>query len=113
MLLSIKVSTHNIFVLCHRLKEHSTKVGARAVIMSPTRELSLQTFSVVQKLGYKMGLRTAVLVGGDSMTDQFQQLAANPDILIATPGMGSSICNPILQPSSFCGLIDQLKQQSC
>lgn len=55
--------------------------------MSPTRELSLQTFSVVQKLGFSIGLRTAVLVGGDSMTEQFQQLAANPDILIATPGM--------------------------
>ena len=31
-------------------------------------------------------LRTAVLVGGDAMEAQFAELAANPDILVATPG---------------------------
>ncbi|GMH34370.1 hypothetical protein BSKO_02204 [Bryopsis sp. KO-2023] len=75
-----------VIPMLEKLREHSNKVGARAVIVSPTRELSLQTFSVVQKLSYGMNLRTAVLVGGDSMTEQFKQLAANPDTLIATPG---------------------------
>jgi ATP-dependent RNA helicase DDX54/DBP10 len=31
-------------------------------------------------------LRTAVLVGGDAMEAQFAELAANPDVLVATPG---------------------------
>lgn len=31
-------------------------------------------------------LRTAVLVGGDALEAQFAELAANPDIIVATPG---------------------------
>jgi hypothetical protein len=31
-------------------------------------------------------LRTAVLVGGDSLEVQFEELANNPDIIVATPG---------------------------
>eukprot|EP00803_Ostreobium_quekettii_P005085 evm.model.scf_2506.1 EVM.evm.TU.scf_2506.1 scf_2506:380-9034(+) len=75
-----------VIPMLERLKEHSTKVGARAVVLAPTRELALQTYSVVQKLGHGMGLRTSVLVGGDALTSQFAQLAANPDIIVAAPG---------------------------
>ena len=35
-------------------------------------------------------LRTAVLVGGDSMEAQFSELASNPDIIVATPGASSA-----------------------
>lgn len=41
---------------------------------------------VVKELGRYLDLRTAVLVGGDSMEAQFAELAAFPDILVATPG---------------------------
>ena len=54
--------------------------------MSPTRELALQTAKVVKELGRYLNLRMAILVGGDSMEAQFAELAANPDIIIATPG---------------------------
>jgi hypothetical protein len=71
-----------------RLKAHSPKAGARAVILSPTRELALQTHKVVRELGKTSDLRTAVLVGGDAMEAQFAELANNPDIMVATPGGG-------------------------
>ena len=45
-----------------------------------------QTHKVVKELGRHTDLRTAVLVGGDSMEAQFAELAAFPDILVATPG---------------------------
>jgi hypothetical protein len=62
------------------------RAGARAVVLAPTRELALQTHKVVKELGRYTDLRTAVLVGGDSMEAQFAELAANPDIVVATPG---------------------------
>ena len=60
--------------------------GSRAVILSPTRELALQTAKVVKEIGRYTNLRQAILVGGDSMEAQFTELAANPDVIIATPG---------------------------
>ena len=56
------------------------------MVLAPTRELALQTHKVVKELGRYTDLRTAVLVGGDSLEAQFAELAANPDILVATPG---------------------------
>ena len=70
----------------YRLKAHSIKGGARAVLLAPTRELALQTHKVVQELSRYTNLRTAVLGGGDSMEAQFAELTANPDIIVATPG---------------------------
>lgn len=75
-----------VIPMIERLKTHSAKVGARAVIMSPSRELALQTLKVVKELGRGTDLRTVLLVGGDSLEDQFSDMNSNPDIIIATPG---------------------------
>ena len=48
-----------VIPLVERLKEHSARAGARAVILSPTRELALQTHKVVKELGRHSNLRTA------------------------------------------------------
>lgn len=68
-----------------RLKAPSP-AGARALILSPTRELALQTLKFTKELGKFTGLRTALILGGDKMEDQFAALHENPDIIIATPG---------------------------
>lgn len=75
-----------IIPMIERLRTHSAKVGARAIIMSPSRELALQTLKVVKELGKGTDLRTILLVGGDSLEEQFSSMASNPDIIIATPG---------------------------
>ncbi|KAI9484793.1 P-loop containing nucleoside triphosphate hydrolase protein [Zychaea mexicana] len=72
--------------LLERLKGHSAKVGARGLVLSPSRELALQTQKVCKEFGKHTDLRSCVLVGGDSLDDQFSMIASNPDILIATPG---------------------------
>ncbi|KAI9503710.1 P-loop containing nucleoside triphosphate hydrolase protein [Coemansia spiralis] len=69
-----------------RLKAHSMKVGARAIVLSPSRELALQTHQVTKELVKFTDLRAVPIVGGDSLEDQFGIMAANPDIIIATPG---------------------------
>ncbi|XP_072456470.1 ATP-dependent RNA helicase DDX54 isoform X4 [Notamacropus eugenii] len=69
-----------------KLKAHSAQTGARALILSPTRELALQTMKFTKELGKFTGLKTALILGGDKMEDQFAALHENPDIIIATPG---------------------------
>ncbi|KIW21393.1 hypothetical protein PV08_01973 [Exophiala spinifera] len=75
-----------VIPLIEKLKVHSTKVGARALILSPSRELALQTLQVVKDLGRGTDLRSILLVGGDSLEEQFSAMSNNPDIIIATPG---------------------------
>ncbi|CAN6439090.1 unnamed protein product [Victoria cruziana] len=72
--------------MLEKLREHLPQGGVRALILSPTRDLALQTFKFTKELGRYTDLRTSVLVGGDSMESQFEELAQSPDIIIATPG---------------------------
>jgi ATP-dependent RNA helicase DDX54/DBP10 len=58
----------------------------RGIILSPTRELSLQTLKVFNKLAADTDLRAIGIHGGEGMEKQFNLLASKPDIIIATPG---------------------------
>lgn len=69
-----------VIPMVEKLKTHSVKVGARAVILSPSRELALQTLKVVKELGRGTDLKCVLLVGGDSLEDQFGFMASNPDM---------------------------------
>jgi ATP-dependent RNA helicase DDX54/DBP10 len=75
-----------VIPMIERLKAHSARVGARALIMSPSRELAIQTLKVVKEFGRGTDLKCVLLVGGDSLEEQFGFMASNPDIVIATPG---------------------------
>ncbi|XP_037548242.1 ATP-dependent RNA helicase DDX54 [Nematolebias whitei] len=69
-----------------KLKAPQAQTGARALILTPTRELALQTMKFTKELGKYTGLKTALILGGDRMEDQFAALHENPDIIIGTPG---------------------------
>lgn len=75
-----------VIPMVDKLKMHSAKVGARAIILSPSRELALQTLKVVKEMSRGTDLRTILLIGGDSLEEQFSSMASNPDIVVATPG---------------------------
>ncbi|KAI6785451.1 ATP-dependent RNA helicase-like protein [Emericellopsis cladophorae] len=75
-----------VIPMIERLKNHSARFGSRALIMSPSRELAIQTLKVVKELGKGTDLKCVLLVGGDSLEEQFASMSANPDIVIATPG---------------------------
>lgn len=70
--------------------QHSPKYGARALVLVPTRELALQVLKVGKDLarGYNKGkdgdagepLRWGMIVGGDSLEEQYAMMAGNPDV---------------------------------
>ncbi|XP_037296451.1 LOW QUALITY PROTEIN: ATP-dependent RNA helicase DDX54-like [Manduca sexta] len=65
----------------------------RALILSPTRELALQTLRFVRELGKFTGLSSAAILGGESIEQQFSVMSGKaPDIVVATPGRFLHIC---------------------
>src|SRR5438034_11199623 len=63
-----------------------TGSGPRALVLAPTRELALQIAETFDTLGRKQGVRTIVLIGGESMGPQLTGLRDRPDVIVATPG---------------------------
>lgn len=56
------------------------------LILSPTRELSRQTHTVITALSIQMNINCKLLVGGTSIDDDKQGLETNPHIVIGCPG---------------------------
>lgn len=64
------------------LVQHKNK----GLVVVPTRELALQVDEALRQVGKAVGLKTAVLIGGEPIERQWKQLKVKPDILVATPG---------------------------
>jgi ATP-dependent RNA helicase RhlE len=78
------------------IMQRLAQVQGRALVLVPTRELAIQVNETFTKIAPVMNMKTAVLIGGEPIRRQMQELAKNPNILIATPGR----------------LIDHIQQQS-
>lgn len=65
-----------------------TKRTTQAILLSPTRELAIQTKLVVENIGNMFReLRTHLLIGGTSVDEDIHQLNSNtPHIVIGCPG---------------------------
>ena len=58
-----------------------------ALILTPTRELATQVMKALQQLlNRQSSIKTALLIGGESITNQFKQLRCNPRLFVGTPG---------------------------
>jgi len=58
-----------------------------ALVMTPTRELATQVMTQLQAmLGKRSKIKTALLIGGESISRQLQQLRNHPRLLVGTPG---------------------------
>ncbi|MFL2675855.1 MAG: ATP-dependent RNA helicase [alpha proteobacterium MED-G10] len=58
-----------------------------ALILSPTRELSIQIGKHLRELmGKNINIKSAVVIGGDSMKKQIELIKKKPRIIIGTPG---------------------------
>jgi superfamily II DNA/RNA helicase len=58
----------------------------RSLILEPTRELALQVAENFVQYGKYLKLTHALIIGGESMSDQKEVLNRGVDVLIATPG---------------------------
>jgi superfamily II DNA/RNA helicase len=58
-----------------------------ALVLTPTRELAVQIIDILRQLtGRNSDIRAALLIGGDSMYAQINQLRSRPRIIVGTPG---------------------------
>lgn len=64
----------------------TSKGAPVALIMSPTRELALQTAAEATKFGKPMGCRSVAVYGGAPKWAQASQLQRGVELIVATPG---------------------------
>ena len=71
--------------LLEKLDFNSKRI--QALVMCPTRELSLQVSKEIKKLASKISkIRVATIYGGESYEKQFKSLNQKPQVIIGTPG---------------------------
>jgi ATP-dependent RNA helicase DDX54/DBP10 len=75
-----------VIPIINKLQKHNIVVGTRCLIIVPSRELAIQTAQVMKLFIKFTDLIYTLLVGGHGVEGQFESLASNPDIIIATPG---------------------------
>lgn len=64
-----------------------TNPRGSALVMTPTRELAVQVEAqLIQMLGKYSPIKTALLIGGESMPKQLNMLRARPRVIVGTPG---------------------------
>ena len=67
-------------------RKYTPDDGPGAIVLSPTRELAVQTFQVLRNIGKYHHLSAGLLVGGKKEFGLEQQHVPNMNIIIATPG---------------------------
>jgi ATP-dependent RNA helicase RhlE len=72
--------------LAHHNGANAHPTGIRAMVLVPTRELAAQVAKEFGILARHTRLRAALIVGGDSMRRQLQDLHSGASVLVACPG---------------------------
>lgn len=62
------------------------KDGTGSIIISPTRELAIQTFEVLKELMVKHSQTYGLLIGGMNKKDEESKIVKGVNIVVATPG---------------------------
>ena len=64
----------------------SKRKGPQCLVLAPTRELAVQIHNEAAKFGAAFQISACQVYGGVPKGPQIEQLKANPDLVIATPG---------------------------
>lgn len=77
-----KTAAFGIPLIAHMMEDRD----ASAIILAPTRELATQINTALLQMIPVPYIKTALLIGGESMPKQLKQLAFRPRLIIGTPG---------------------------
>ena len=75
-----------VLPLIQLLGKEPAASGIRGLVLSPTRELAIQSHETFAKMAVGTGLRAAVVVGGLNEKTQLQAIRKGAQVVIATPG---------------------------
>ena len=75
-----------VLPLIQSLLADPRRTGVRAMVLSPTRELALQTHETFDKMAAGSGIHAAVVVGGLGENPQLKSIRKGAQVVIATPG---------------------------
>ena len=100
---------------------NNTYQGARGLILSPTRDLALQTLKVIKSMGKFTEIRAVPIVGGDGMEKQVRKgclffCAVPVSIPSPTPSLIPSrplILSPLLPTPAVRGPLKQARHNRC
>ncbi|KAK2451051.1 DEAD-box ATP-dependent RNA helicase [Trifolium repens] len=70
----------------HRLTYVSDKKKPLAMVLTPTRELSIQVEEQAKLLGKGLPFKTALVVGGDAIARQLYRIQQGVELIVGTPG---------------------------
>lgn len=69
------------------LTDGENKKDVQVLVVSPTRELAIQSWDVFKKLyKYKSGVKAAVVYGGQPISRQIAEMKKGANVVIGTPG---------------------------
>lgn len=78
-----KTAAFGIPLLAHLINNPQSA----AVVLTPTRELAVQVMKAIHEMQDRSAsIPTALLIGGEPMPKQFQQLQRKPRLIVGTPG---------------------------
>ncbi|VDD80400.1 unnamed protein product [Mesocestoides corti] len=60
--------------------------GPIAILLTPTRELALQTYKEAKRLGQTCGFRCVCVYGGTGISEQIADLKRGAEVIVCTPG---------------------------
>ena len=63
-----------------------TEKGPQAIVLSPTRELAIQSAEEMNRLAQYLPIHALPIYGGQDIERQFRALRKKPNIIVATPG---------------------------
>ena len=72
--------------ILHHLLSQPTTHKAKALILTPTRELAQQVFKSIETYAKYTDIKSALLYGGVSIKPQIAAINAGANIIVATPG---------------------------